>query len=145
MRFQVGNRIILVVCLLSLVIFPARARASEMAYFFVKLRSSSVTASQTLAQCSEIERWQPSSVPGWFRVFVLEHRLARARTWLENNENVLAVEEDQVVRAALVPDDTYWSLQWGAAKINAPAAWNVTTGASVAERATSAPAVCAHE
>ncbi|MFP5322032.1 MAG: S8 family serine peptidase, partial [Acidimicrobiia bacterium] len=40
------------------------------------------------------------------------------------------VEPDHVVRAQLVPTDTYWPQQWGPRQISAPAAWDATTGAS---------------
>jgi subtilisin family serine protease len=47
---------------------------------------------------------------------------------LESDEDVLTVEKERYVHAALVPDDTYWSSQWGPAKIKVPSAWDVTMG-----------------
>lgn len=46
------------------------------------------------------------------------------------NPNVVFAEPDYLVEASLVPNDTYYSYQWGLPKISAPAAWDVTTGAS---------------
>jgi hypothetical protein len=40
------------------------------------------------------------------------------------------VEPDHVFRAQRTPSDTYWHNQWGARTIGAPAAWDVTTGAT---------------
>jgi len=40
------------------------------------------------------------------------------------------VEPDHEVRAQVIPTDTYWHNQWGPRRIGAPAAWDVTTGAT---------------
>jgi len=43
---------------------------------------------------------------------------------------VAYVEPNYIVTADLIPDDTLWSQQYGPSNIQAPAAWDVTTGSS---------------
>jgi subtilisin family serine protease len=121
-------RVVLWTCLAFLAVTPARADRLPASYLLVKLCPvASVRAAQTLSGHG-FERWQPLGVPGWFRAFASQGRLARIRTALARDPNVLAVEPDQRVHAALLPDDTHWDLQWGPAKIGAPFAWDVTAG-----------------
>jgi len=49
---------------------------------------------------------------------------------LNQDPRVEYAELDYVVHAMLVPDDTSFALQWFLTKINAPSAWNDTTGSS---------------
>lgn len=56
----------------------------------------------------------------------LEHAVAL----LGADPNVEYAEPDYVARAARVPNDAEYSQQWALAKINAPAAWDVSTGSS---------------
>lgn len=49
---------------------------------------------------------------------------------LQKSGKVEYAELDGVASATATPNDTYWSSQWGPQKINAPAAWDTTTGAS---------------
>ena len=51
--------------------------------------------------------------------------LARAYSM---NKHVVFAEPDYEVRASLVPNDMYYSLQWAMPKISAPAAWDSATG-----------------
>ena len=44
---------------------------------------------------------------------------------------VLYAEPDYIAEAILTPNDTYFSNQWGMTKIQAPQAWDITTGPSV--------------
>lgn len=70
------------------------------------------------------------SAPGWWRVPVpagesVDHLLGRLRqlSFIE------AAEEDGVVTALFQPNDPYFPIyQWGAQKINAPSAWDITQG-----------------
>ena len=39
-------------------------------------------------------------------------------------------ELNYIAHASITPNDPYWSSQWGMAKIEAPAAWEITTGSS---------------
>lgn len=129
MHFQARGRIVVGVFLVLLAMLPAKTNAAAGVLLFVKLRQDdSSMVSQTLARYIGIGHWQPESVPGWFRVSILAHQLASLRDLLSRDENVLAVEEEQVIHAALIPNDTYWPSQWGAVKIGAPLAWDVTTG-----------------
>ncbi len=54
----------------------------------------------------------------------LEHAVAL----LAADPNVEYAEPDYVARAARIPNDTEYNQQWALAKINAPAAWDVSTG-----------------
>ncbi len=49
---------------------------------------------------------------------------------LEKDPNVEYVEPNYLRKASLQPNDTYYSLQWGLSKMQAPAGWNIETGAS---------------
>ncbi len=44
--------------------------------------------------------------------------------------NVVFAEPDYRVHASLVPNDPYYSYEWGMPKISAPTAWSTTTGSS---------------
>jgi len=56
-----------------------------------------------------------------------EQRVADA---LLRSGKVVFAERDGIAAATKVPNDPYWSQQWGAAKVNAPTAWDSTTGAA---------------
>jgi thermitase len=49
---------------------------------------------------------------------------------LANQPGVEFVEPNYIVTADLIPDDTLWSQQYGPTRIQAPAAWDMTTGSS---------------
>jgi thermitase len=50
---------------------------------------------------------------------------------LRSNPDVLYAEPDYIARAQpTAPNDPYYGSQWGLSKINAPAAWDMTTGNS---------------
>ena len=47
---------------------------------------------------------------------------------LLKNPNVIAASPNYIVRAAVVPNDTYMSELWGLNAVNMPAAWDKETG-----------------
>ena len=49
---------------------------------------------------------------------------------LEARDDVWAVQPNYIYEPAAVPNDSYYSKQWAASKINLPAVWNITTGSS---------------
>ncbi len=49
---------------------------------------------------------------------------------LRGQPGVLFVEPNVRVEVMLIPDDTHWTQQYGPAQIQAPAAWDITTGSS---------------
>lgn len=59
-------------------------------------------------------------VPDW--------RFDRTLTGLKQNRNLEFAEPDYLVEPALVPNDTYYPFEWHLPKIQAPEAWNTTTG-----------------
>jgi thermitase len=46
------------------------------------------------------------------------------------NSNILYAEPNYAYTQNSIPDDTYYNNQWGLSQINAPDAWNITTGSS---------------
>jgi thermitase len=48
----------------------------------------------------------------------------------EKNPNVVFAEPDYVVTAQMTPNDPYYPDQWGMPVVNAPEAWDMTTGSS---------------
>jgi subtilisin family serine protease len=69
-------------------------------------------------------------VPGLERLRLRGAGVDHAVAALSHNPNVLYAEPDYVVTASIVPNDTRYGELWGMAKINAPAAWDVSTGSS---------------
>ena len=56
--------------------------------------------------------------------------LDTVESWLAGDSNVSSFEEDAVRQSDMVPDDPKFSQLWGMTKINAPSAWNTSTGSS---------------
>jgi subtilisin family serine protease len=61
---------------------------------------------------------------------VPEPRQSQVLLRLRQNQNIAWAEPDYLVEPALVPNDPYYSLEWHLPKIQAPQAWDLTTGAS---------------
>ncbi|GEM_PF-2758054 len=61
------------------------------------------------------------------RVQVRENDVAQALAAYRSNPAVEYVVSDGIMRAVLTPNDPRFGEQWGMAKINAPAAWDITT------------------
>jgi thermitase len=71
------------------------------------------------------------SIGGDVRALVVELLLGSVTAFVEEVHSVgLAsyMEPNMKVQAQLVPNDPYWSVQWGAQKIEADWAWNTTVG-----------------
>jgi thermitase len=49
---------------------------------------------------------------------------------LRGDPDVLYAEPDYIALAQTIPNDPYYTTQWGLSKIDAPAAWDLTTGSS---------------
>ncbi len=69
-------------------------------------------------------------VPGLERLRLRGTSVDSAVTALRHNPNVLYAEPDFVVTAIATPNDPLYGQLWGMAKINAPAAWDVSTGSA---------------
>jgi hypothetical protein len=67
---------------------------------------------------------------GVIRARVPEERLETVLNALQHNPNLEFAEIDRILAPALTPNDTYFSLEWHLPKIQAPQAWDVTTGAT---------------
>ena len=57
-------------------------------------------------------------------------RMSTIATQLAKRADVLYVEPDVIDSAQIVPNDPRYATQWAPAKVNAEAAWDLTTGAS---------------
>ena len=113
----------------SLIALPADAVSSPATYL-IKLHPDALSDPARMLSRHQIARWTPLDVPGWFRITVSQKDPSRTLARLQREPGLLATQEDHRVRAALTPDDTDWDRQWGPKKVNAPAAWDVTTGSS---------------
>ncbi|MBN1937198.1 MAG: S8 family serine peptidase [Anaerolineae bacterium] len=125
----------LLIGLIALLVMPANAQSIDLDTLLVKLpltasgTSDTSTASKVLSRY-DLKRLEPLHVPGWFRIQAAANILDRLQEQLQCDPNILAVERDGVVQATIIPNDTYWSSQWGPLKIGAPGAWEITTGSS---------------
>jgi len=54
--------------------------------------------------------------------------LAQAIEAFKSSPYVEYAEPNYIVHVFITPNDSYWSSQWGMTKIEAPAAWDITTG-----------------
>ncbi len=118
----------IVAVLLFLAYVPAsRAVADNLpvVHLLVKLRRP--VPDQVLATY-RVTNWSPLGVPGWVRLSLTPQRAGVVRAQMARDPNVLVVEQDRQLGIALTPDDTYWEWQWGMTIVNAPQAWDVTTG-----------------
>ena len=116
---------LIAVLLACLGAFPAGA-VSRPETLLVKLRPDALLDPAVALSGYGVQRWFRLGVPGWFRTIVDESAAAQAR--LEGDPDVLAVQRDHPVHAALIPNDLYWGWQWGPAQIHAPDAWDMVTG-----------------
>ena len=58
----------------------------------------------------------------------LDAPLETVQSWLENNVHVTAFELDSLYKIEALPNDPSYSSLWGMTAIDAPSAWNITTG-----------------
>ena len=122
------SRILLTICLLGAASSLARAGSPSMSYLLVKFAPGASIAASEALEYATIAGWETLTVPGWVRVLTPEYSLPETRAWLETAANVLNVEQEQYIHAALTPNDPWLSSQWGLDKIGAPIAWGMTTG-----------------
>jgi len=57
-------------------------------------------------------------------------RQNRILSALRHDPRVVSVEQDSADQATVVPNDPHWTQAWGPKLVNAPAAWNTSTGSS---------------
>ncbi|WP_020589442.1 S8 family serine peptidase [Desulfobacter curvatus] len=62
------------------------------------------------------------------RIKVPEHALEQVKKALSNNPNIHFVEENFIAEAGYVPNDERYPSQWHLPTIEAPGAWDLTTG-----------------
>jgi subtilisin family serine protease len=95
---------------------------------YAKLRPGVSPADFTSLSWSRRIHWKPFAVPGWVRLQVSASASSDLQAELSRDARVLAVEVERRLHAAMVPNDPHWGSQWGPAKVNAPLAWDATTG-----------------
>lgn len=132
---QTAIKVGLLLGLIALLAVPTGAQSTDLDYLLVKLPAGAMGAADTLRAAEilsayRVRQIEPLLLPGWFRIFVPSDALERIQTQMAVDLNVLAVERDGIVQAMLIPDDTYWSSQWGPLKIDAPGAWEYNTGSA---------------
>jgi len=76
-----------------------------------------------LEEFEEVDGLQLVQIPGNIS---LQDALAK----YNENPNVIYAEANYVYKEESIPDDKYYDYQWGLSQINAPLAWNITTGSS---------------
>ena len=76
-----------------------------------------------IKEYSEVKGLQLVKIP---KNISLQDALAK----YNKNSNVIYAEPNYVYTEDSIPDDTYYNNQWGLSQINAPEAWNITTGSS---------------
>ncbi|HEX3014496.1 MAG TPA: S8 family peptidase, partial [Methanobacterium sp.] len=74
-----------------------------------------------LKEYSEVKGLQLVKIPGNIS---LKSALAKYK----KNSNVIYAEPNYAYTESSIPDDTYYTNQWGLSQINASEAWNITTG-----------------
>ncbi|MEM1550757.1 MAG: S8 family serine peptidase [Candidatus Bathyarchaeia archaeon] len=61
-------------------------------------------------------------------ISVPKHAVSNIKSTLMKNKMVDFIEENCLIESLLVPNDPYYSSQWHLPKIDAPRAWDITTG-----------------
>ena len=92
------------------------------------MMAQGVTAAQPLFHAEP----ETPSTTGLERIYHLELAaeadINKAVAALNANPNIEWAEPDYIARATVAPNDPLYAEQWGVAKIDAPAAWDVVTG-----------------
>ena len=101
---------------------------------------SEITASSLQASASEFAESLSASVKEFYPAlsmkdggaFMMIHSESfdakELSAMLRENPNVAAVSPNYTLHAAVVPNDSYYDECWGMEAINAPSAWNHSTG-----------------
>ena len=90
-----------------------------------RVSEASVQSIFTAHGAVEVQKIAPINV----RVLrVPEQRLDTVLEALSHNPQIEFAEPDAVLAPALTPNDPYYSMEWHLAKIQAPLAWDITTG-----------------
>lgn len=118
------------------VLDPKEGRPARAGSLLVRFRSGTSESEQDQVNrgvgALKVERLYLGKT---YRVRVRESDVVKALSAYRNNSFVEYVVPDHIMRALLTPNDPRFGEQWGMAKINAPAAWDITTsspGARVA-------------
>lgn len=95
------------------------------------LAASPASAANLLVKFKADAPAKAKRIPG-IGVTVLEVPSDRAAALLDSlrqDPRVAFAERDATLRAAATPNDYWWPSQWSPSKVNAPSAWDLTTGA----------------
>lgn len=116
------------------VLKPSNSAAGVSASSLSGMGSESIrTASFAAASGAYVKKVYPAISEAGGSVYALLHSAKSpeefAQELLENPE-VIAASPNYIVKAAVTPNDTYIDECWGLNYINAPAAWDISTGSS---------------
>lgn len=113
------------------VLWPGGAMASGGApasHLLVNLKAGA--SAQAVADDAGIGNDLGRTIPGIgvTRLGVPAGRASSVLSTLRNDPRVEFAERDATVRATATPNDYWWPSEWAPQKVNAPAAWDLTTG-----------------
>jgi len=107
---------------------PRDGRPSRAGSLLVKFRSEvSESEQDQIHRGTGAQKVERLHLARTSRVQVRESDVARALAAYRENPAVEYVVPDLIMRALLIPNDPRFGEQWGMAKINAPASWDITT------------------
>ncbi|HEV8553425.1 MAG TPA: S8 family peptidase [Casimicrobiaceae bacterium] len=120
---------------LGFIVMPARAAVAEG---WIDGGTFNAAALAQLEQLSGLRFSTSSAIAGGMIALRLDHQLeghdvTSAQTALKSAAFIAWVEPDTLVETQRVPNDPFYSLQWNLYStwgINAPAAWDITTGSA---------------
>lgn len=94
---------------------------SKASYKKISQKINQQIGATVLKEYSEVKGLQLVKIP-------TNISLQNAITKYKKNPNVIYAELNYDYTQNSIPDDTYYDYQWGLSQINAPEAWNITTG-----------------
>ena len=110
---------------------PEQGRPSRPGGIIVNFRPGVSSAErERVHQQTGVDARERSSLRDADFVRVQPGREKEAMDAYRAKPEVLSVEPDLIARVVATPNDPNFSQQWGMTKINAPQAWNVTTGST---------------
>jgi thermitase len=108
---------------------PDTGKPSRSGSLLIKFRSLTNTTRRDSANSTAgVSKVEKLYLPDTVRVHVNPKNAAKALELYRKNPFVEYAETDQMAYVLTIPNDSRFSEQWGMSKINAPLAWDMTTG-----------------
>ncbi len=95
-----------------------------------RAEGTSPAALERALRAAGVSRAEGLLTPGWWRVCPAEGAPGLRPEELARVPGVSLVERDGLARAALLPNDPYYPVQWALPRVAAPDAWEITTGST---------------